>query len=32
MKLTKVRVTNYQSVRDSTEFAVGDVTLSCREK
>ena len=26
MKLTKVRVTNYQSVRDSTEFAVGDVT------
>ena len=26
MKLTKVRVTDFQSVRDSTEFAVGDVT------
>lgn len=26
MKLTKVRVTDYQSVRDSTEFDIGDVT------
>ena len=26
MKLTKVRVTDFQSVRDSTEFNVGDVT------
>ena len=26
MKLTKVRVTNFQSVRDSTEFDIGDVT------
>ena len=26
MKLTKVHVTDFQSVRDSTEFAIGDVT------
>ena len=26
MKLTKVRVTDFQSVRDSTEFDIGDVT------
>ena len=26
MKLTKVRVTDFQSVRDSTEFNIGDVT------
>ena len=26
MKLTKVRVTDFQSVRDSTEFVIGDVT------
>ena len=26
MKLTKVRVTNFQSIRDSTEFDIGDVT------
>ncbi len=26
MKLTKVRITEFQSVQDSTEFAVGDVT------
>ena len=26
MKLTKVRVSNFQSVRDSTEFDIGDVT------
>ena len=26
MKLTNVRVTDYQSVRDSTEFDIGDVT------
>lgn len=26
MKLTKARVTDYQSVRDSTEFDIGDVT------
>ena len=26
MKLTKVRVTDFQSIRDSTEFDIGDVT------
>ena len=26
MKLAKVRVTDFQSIRDSTEFDVGDVT------
>ena len=26
MKLTKVRITNFQSVEDSTEFDIGDVT------
>ena len=26
MKLTKIRVTDFQSVRDSTEFKIGDVT------
>ena len=26
MKLTKVRVSDFQSVRDSTEFDIGDVT------
>lgn len=26
MKLTKVRITNFQSIEDSNEFAVGDVT------
>lgn len=26
MKLTKVRITNFQSIRDSTEFEIGDVT------
>ena len=26
MKLTRVRVTNFQSIRDSTEFDIGDVT------
>ena len=26
MKLTKVRITEFQSVQDSTEFGVGDVT------
>lgn len=26
MKLTKVRITNFQSIQDSTEFEIGDVT------
>ena len=26
MKLTKVRITNFQSIQDSTEFDIGDVT------
>lgn len=26
MKLTKVRITEFQSIQDSTEFAIGDVT------
>ena len=26
MKLTKVRITDFQSVRDSTEFDIGDAT------
>ena len=26
MKLTKVHITNYQSIQDSTEFEIGDVT------
>ena len=26
MKLTKVHITNFQSVQDSTEFEIGDVT------
>ena len=26
MKLTKVHITNFQSIQDSTEFEIGDVT------
>ncbi len=26
MKLTKVRITEFQSIEDSTEFEIGDVT------
>ena len=26
MKLTKVRITEFQSIQDSTEFEIGDVT------
>ena len=26
MKLTKVRITNFQSIHDSTEFDIADVT------
>ena len=26
MKLTKVRITEFQSIQDSTEFEVGDIT------
>ena len=26
MKLTKVRITEFQSIRDSNEFEIGDVT------
>ena len=26
MKLTKVRITEFQSIQDSTEFEIGDIT------
>lgn len=26
MKLTKVRITNFQCIHDSTEFDIGDIT------